>query len=223
MHIIAFVTQKGGTGKSTVAASLAVAALEAGEQVAILDMDPQQSLATWYGRRGRDDMAVHVCRPESLDLMLDELRSAGVSLCLIDTEGTASATAVAAMEVADLCVIPVRPNAFDLWASEATRRKVRELGRDSVFLLNQCPPLHQGARVKAGIEALEAAGALLSPIIVSRVDYQDAGRRGAGVTEINRCGSAAEEMRMLWRSLVRRLTGVPEPVASEPAELVLMH
>jgi chromosome partitioning protein len=108
------------------------------------------------------------------------------------------------MQAADLCIIPVRPNAFDLWASDVTRRKVRSLGKDAVFLLNQCPPLQQGPRVQAGVQALEAAGALLSPVIVSRVDYQDAGRSGAGVTEVNRSGLAAEEMRKLWASVVRQ-------------------
>ena len=203
MHVLAFVTQKGGTGKSTIASSLAVAAHEAGERVAILDMDPQQSLTTWAEKRGRSDVPVQAVTLDELDVMLDILRSAGVTLCVIDTEGTASETSVAAMQAADLCVIPVRPNAFDLWASDVTRRKVRSLGKDAVFLLNQCPPLQQGPRVQAGVQALEAAGALLSPVIVSRVDYQDAGRNGAGVTEINRTGLAAEEMRKLWASVVR--------------------
>jgi chromosome partitioning protein len=40
MRILALVTQKGGTGKSTLAASLAVAAAQAGERVAALDLDP---------------------------------------------------------------------------------------------------------------------------------------------------------------------------------------
>ena len=205
MQVLAFVTQKGGTGKSTLAASLAVAASEAGEKVAILDMDPQGSLLAWRGQRERVDIEVIATDQDLLVSTLFLLERKGVGLCIIDTEGAGSEAARAAMSMADLCIIPVRPNAFDLWASDMTRRTVRSMGREAVFLLNQCPPLHQGQRVQAGVKALETAGALLSPVIVSRVDYQDAGRRGAGVTELNRSGAAAEEMRLLWASVARRM------------------
>ena len=50
MRSIAFVTQKGGTGKTTLAASLAEAAAIAGERVIALDLDPQESLCRW-GKR----------------------------------------------------------------------------------------------------------------------------------------------------------------------------
>ena len=51
MHTIAFLTQKGGAGKTTLAASLAVAAAGAGEKVIALDLDSQGSLARWAERR----------------------------------------------------------------------------------------------------------------------------------------------------------------------------
>ena len=48
-------------------------------------------------------------------------------------------------------------------------------------------------------------GALLSPLVQARVDYQEAARYGWGVTELNGNGAAAEEMRALWSSIKRRL------------------
>ena len=51
MRTIAFLTQKGGAGKTTLAASLAVAAAHAGEKVIALDLDPQASLFRWGKRR----------------------------------------------------------------------------------------------------------------------------------------------------------------------------
>ena len=66
MRTIAFVTQKGGTGKSTLASSLAVAALEAGEKVFIFDLDPQQSLIKWSKTRGQSDIAVEAVSPAKL-------------------------------------------------------------------------------------------------------------------------------------------------------------
>ena len=94
---------------------------------------------------------------------------------------------------------------FDLWASARTRAALKEIGSDFVFLLNQCPPAQQTARVQDGVETLEEMGGLISPLILTRVDYQEFARHGWGVTELNPYGAAAEEMRGLWQSVRRRL------------------
>lgn len=205
MRTIAFVMQKGGTGKSTIASSLAVVAHQSGERVCVLDLDPQESLVAWREKRGRDDIPVEAVAAERLETRLESLAAQGITICILDTAGTGSPAAITAMRAADLNIIPVRPNAFDLWASAMTRKIVRGLGKEVAFLLNQCPPLQQSGRVQDGIRALEQEGALLVPPIVSRVDYQDATRRGAGVTEINRSGLAAAEIRRLWQSIEARL------------------
>ena len=205
MRTIAFVTQKGGSGKSTLASSLALAAHEAGERVFILDMDPQQSLVKWAKTRNQPDVPVEAVTTGKLAAVVNSLAKSGVTLCIIDTAGTESATTTAAMKAADLCVIPSRPNVFDLWASELTRKTLREMRKEYVFLLNQCPPAQQSARVDDGVAMLEKMGGLISPLIGARVDYQEAARLGLGVTELNRSGLAAEEMRKLWSSIKRRM------------------
>jgi chromosome partitioning protein len=203
MLVVSFVTQKGGTGKSTLASSLAVAAHEAGDCVSILDLDPQQSLVKWSMNRQKGDIAVETVALGMLDPKLELLAESGVTLCILDTWGIESATTAAAINASDLCIIPVRPNVFDLWVGEMTRKVIRGLGKNCVFLLNQCPPAQQSVRVQAGVRALEAMGGLISPAIPMRVDFQDAARSGLGVTEVNRFGQAAEDMRNLWRSIVR--------------------
>jgi chromosome partitioning protein len=205
MRTIAFVTQKGGSGKSTLASSLAVTAMEAGERVFIIDLDPQQSLVKWWKMRGEADVPVEAVTPAKLATAIATLAKSGVTLCIIDTAGAESPTANAAMKVADLCIIPSRPNVFDLWASEQTRKSLREMNKQFVFLLNQCPPAQQSARVDEGVKALEAMGGLISPLIASRVDYQEAARHGYGVSEINPHGHAADEMRKLWASIKKRM------------------
>lgn len=205
MRTIAFVTQKGGSGKSTLASSLAIAAHEAGERVFILDMDPQQSLVKWAKTRNEADVPVEAVTPAKLNAVVNSLAKSGVTLCIIDTAGTETATTTAAMKAADLCLIPSRPNVFDLWASEQTRKTLRELRKEFVFLLNQCPPSQQSARVDEGVAMLEKMGGLISPLIGARVDYQEAARHGLGVTELNGSGLAAEEMRKLWSSVKRRM------------------
>lgn len=216
MRTIALVTQKGGSGKSTIASSLAVSAHEAGERVFVIDMDPQASLLRWFKVREEKDIAVEAVSPAKLGAALAALQKSGVTLVIIDTAGSDNASSLAAMKAADICLIPCRPNAFDLWASENTRKQVRELRKEYAFLLTQCPPAQQSARVDEGAKALEAMGGLITPMIGSRVDYQEAARMGWGVTELHPSGMAAEEMRKLWSSIKRRLAKVA-PVKSRKA------
>lgn len=205
MRIISFVTQKGGSGKSTLASSLAVAAKEAGERVFVIDLDPQGSLLAWAKTRGADDIPVSAVSPGRLPATLAALEKNGFTLAIIDTAGAESAAALAAMKEADLNIIPSRPNVFDLWASELTRATLRKMRADYVFVLNQCPPAQQTARVEEGAAALEAMGGLITPLVLSRVDYQEAARQGRGVSEIHPTGAAAAEMKAMWSSIKRRM------------------
>jgi chromosome partitioning protein len=205
MRTLAFVTQKGGSGKSTLASSLAVAAHEAGERVFIIDMDPQQSLVNWAKTRGLDDVPVSSVTAGRLQATLNALEKNGFTLAIIDTAGADGGSSSAAMKAADLNIIPSRPNIFDLWASKQTRATLKSLRSEFVFVLNQCPPAQQTTRVEEGAAALEEMGGLITPLILARVDYQEAARHGWGVTEINPNGAAAEEIKTLWASIKRRL------------------
>jgi chromosome partitioning protein len=220
MRTIALVTQKGGAGKSTLASSLAVAAHESGERVCLIDMDPQATLTTWSQTRGATDIPVIAVSPAKLKAALAALEGKGMTLAIIDTPGAEGAASSAAMAAAQLSVIPSRPTAFDLWASANTRKALKDLRAEYVFLLNQCPPAQQSARIGDGVAALEAMGGLLSPLVLARVDYQEAARLGWGVTEFNATGAAAGEMRALWASLKRRLAktkAAARPVSAKAA------
>ena len=207
MRTIAFVTQKGGSGKSTLAACIAVAAQEAGERVFLIDLDAQKSLSKWAETRDDGDMPVASMSAGKLPKALAKLAESKVSLVIIDTPGADSALTDAAISAADLCVIPARPAVFDIWSSEVTRARIKAQHKPYVFLLNQCPTFADSARVQEGAAALEAMGGLITPPIVSRVDFQEAAREGMGVTEIAPHGKAADEIRRLWSSLKRRLKG----------------
>ncbi len=205
MRTIAFVTQKGGSGKSTLAACLAIAAHEKGERVFLIDTDPLMSLSKWAKARGEKDIPVEWVPAGKIASALAMLEKKGITLAIIDTGAGESPAAAAAIKGADLCIIPARQNAFDLWASELTRKACSAASKEFAFLLNQCPPSQQSARIEDGAKALEAMGGLLTPLVSTRVDYQEAARHGLGVTELNPHGVAAEEMRDLWASVKRRL------------------
>jgi chromosome partitioning protein len=205
MRTIAFVTQKGGAGKSTLASSIAVAARCAGERAFIVDLDPTQCLVKWSKARRASDVPVEHAPPDKLSKILIELKERGISLVVIDAPGADLDGLEEVIRAADLCIIPVRPNIFDIWAGEATRVIVKHRTKDCVFLLNQCPPAQQTTRVQRSAKALEETGALLAPLVSARVDYQEAARLGLGVNELNPHGAAAREMRELWESIERRL------------------
>ena len=218
MRTIAFVSQKGGSGKSTIASSLAVAACEMKEEVCVIDMDPQGSLAQWGKTRAARDIDVVASGAARLPALLASLERKGVTLAILDTPGAEGAASSAAMRAADLNIVPSRPSLFDLRASARTCAALEAIEAEFVFVLNQCPPAEQTARVQDGVEALEEMGGLISPLILARIDYQEAARHGWGVTELNPHGPAAHEMRGLWQSINHRLAHIEvERLASEAA------
>ena len=183
----------------------------------MLDMDPQRSLVSWSKIRGSDDPPVEAVTAGRLPATLAALEANGFTLVVIDTPGVEGAASIAAMKAADLNIIPARPNVFDLWASETTRNALSEHKADFAFALNQCPPAQQTSRVLQGAEALEEMGGLITPLILTRVDYQEAARSGLGVTEWNPSGAAAEEMRTMWSSIKRRLARRARTIAARKA------
>ncbi|MGH6836775.1 MAG: AAA family ATPase [Methylocella sp.] len=205
MHTLAFVSQKGGCGKSTLAACLAVAAKEAGELVFVLDMDPKKSVARWGSKRNDPVLPVAVVSAARLAAALAYLAKGNISLVIVDTPFLESPRSLAAINAADLSIVPARPATPDIWAAEVTSRKLKLIRKEFVFLLNQCPPALQGSHVQQDIAALEAVGGLLRPCIRARADFVEAARTGKGVTEVDPNGAAAGEMRELWLDLKRRL------------------
>src|ERR1700689_5230726 len=117
MWTIAFLTQKGGTGKTTLAASLAVAAAEAGEKVITLDLDPQGSLARWGDPRAAAQ-APNKFRAEPLEreplprlrAILDGLAGVGFTLAVFDTAGADNAAGRPLAHFVDMCLLSSPPS-----------------------------------------------------------------------------------------------------------------
>jgi chromosome partitioning protein len=204
MHVISFVTQKGGSGKSTVAASVAVAALQQSRRVFMLELDRQGTLSDWTESRqseaGPDFERIEAA---ALDKALSALKEANYDLVVIDTPGIDSPATNATMRVSDLCLIPCRPTATDLKGCLPTVQSLIRLGKTFAFVLTQCPP--RSPRVDETRAGLGALGLIADPPIVSRADHQDAMAAGMGVTEFNSGGAAATEIRQLWNWIENKL------------------
>lgn len=217
MNVITFVTQKGGTGKSTLAVSLAVAAQEAGRNTYVLDLDPQQSTLNWYKRREAEAPAVDTTPAASVPQAIEALRNADYDLVVIDTAGVDSPATAAAIEAADLCLIPVRPSLLDIEASRPTVASIMRLNRQFAFVLNHCPP-GRNMRITDAGRALGTLGHLASPSLVTRADHIDAMALGQGVTERDASGKAADEVRGLLRWIEKELKGTKNGKAARAAK-----
>jgi chromosome partitioning protein len=205
MRTIAFLTHKGGAGKTTLAASLAVAAAERGERVIALDLDPQASLLRWGKRRETAKTLNKVViepvegeRLPRLRAIVEGLAGVGFTLAIFDTAGADNAAARFVTEVADLCLLPARPTRLDVDATAATFRAVFLAKRKVAFVLNQCPPTYRSSRASDSAKDLTRLGLLAEPMLSARMDFQDAISLGLGVTEYAREGRAAGEIEALW-------------------------
>jgi chromosome partitioning protein len=205
MKAITFVTQKGGSGKSTLCISLAVAAQEAGQSVCILEMDRQATVSDWAEHRHADTPEVAQIDATQLDDIMARLRESDFDYVFIDTPGVDSPGTLAAIRAADLCVIPCRPTPADLRAFKPTLAAIYRLEKKFAFVLNQTPP--RSYRVRDAADGLAVLGVLPDVNIVTRNDHQDALGMGQGVTEFNPTGQAASEVRRLWTWIEKRSQG----------------
>ncbi|KAB1075749.1 nucleotide-binding protein [Methylobacterium planeticum] len=212
-RILTIASQKGGAGKTTLAASLSVAAAQGGERVVALDLDPQGSLWSWKTLRAAADPAVdrvQLWELSQLPEILAALVPRGVTLAVLDAGGQAAHASIAALRAADLVLVPARPSRLDLLATRPTIEALARLGMGDrlALVLNQCPSQH-GARTLAFAERLKRLGVLAEPTVNLRVDHQDALGLGLGVTEHAPGGKAADEIRRLWAWIRGRLGPAP--------------
>lgn len=203
--IITLVTQKGGTGKTTLLTSLAVVAMESGQSVAAFDLDPQGSLANWGDTRTAADPHVERFPAAQVSQLVSLVRTVEKQFPIIflDTAGADSVVTHKAMEAADLCLVPVRPTRIDVSAIKPTYQTLTLLDKPFAFVLNQCPTMPKNNRAFEVKDGLTTIANVALPMIGQRVDYQDAYAAGEGVTETAPDGKAAEEVRALWQWILK--------------------
>jgi chromosome partitioning protein len=203
MRVISFVTQKGGSGKTTLTFCCAVAAQEQGAKVLIIDMDSQGTAEAWY--QDRESETPQLARVDAVNLAqaIDAAKRQGFDFVLLDTPGRDEPATAAAIRASDVCLIPCRPTPGDMKATPPTVATIQRLGKKSAFVLTQTPV--RGTRLQEAAAGLTALG-MVSPVrIALRHAYQDAQGRGLGVTEFERRGKAAAEIRGLWHWILTYL------------------
>lgn len=204
MRVIAIASQKGGSGKTTLAGHLAVQAQRTGAgSVALIDTDPQGSLADWWNER-EDPTPVFVhTSTQRLEDDIQQLQSLGIDFLFIDTPPAITATISDVVRVSDLVLIPTRPSPHDLRSVGRTVELVEALTKPLVFVVNGAT---QRARItsEAAI-ALSQHGTLAPSIIHQRVDFAASMIDGRTVMELDALSRSAKEISKLWDYLKNRM------------------
>lgn len=210
MHTIVLAIQKGGTGKSTLAVGLAVAAMQDGRSVRLIETDPQGTLSNWKKRRSQLDPIVDaVSEAAELEQKLRTFARDDVALTIVDTASGINGLTNAAIRRADLCLIPVRPNVVDIESATPTLRTIRADRKAFAFILNHTPVrgkrVDVAARTLGDQAAYELGAVLAQPYVSMRNHHQDALAAGLAVSEYAPSGKSADELFRLWRWVANRL------------------
>jgi chromosome partitioning protein len=233
MRVIVMASQKGGSGKTTLAGHLAVEADRSGHgPVALIDTDPQGSLAQWWNAREPDGPAFVQSTIHTLKRRRDEdrrtlhsdlvgLREQGFRLVVIDTPPSVTRTIAEVVSFADLVILPTRPSPHDLRAVGATVDILEDRGKAMVFVINGATPR---ARITGDAAVALSQHGTVAPITIHhRVDFASSMIDGRTVMEVNPESKSAKEIAALWTYIHERLRrkhivalpgGVEDPAAS---------
>lgn len=205
-HIVAVVAEKGGVGKTTLALTLAVAAVQAGRKVAVFDLDPQATAAQWTDRREAEFPWVLATPATRLDAALANANGQGVDFVVIDTPPHAGADAVEAARRADLVLVPVEPHLFTLETLPKLADLLKLAGDPAaVFVVSKVAI--QGKEGQDAATFVQEKGFVVCPVMLHlRAAHRHASNLGQTAQEYEPKGKAAEESKQLYMYTMKLLT-----------------
>ena len=213
MRTIAVIARKGGSGKTTVAVHLAIAAHLSGRRTLLADTDPQHSASDVLKAREGPGPDWTASTPAGLLQAQISAQRAGVEAMVIDTPAGAEESMSNAIVLADLSLLVVRPTFLDLAASIQTAQVLRRLRKPSLVVLNQAPVARDGIEppaVKRGLDALKLLRLPVAPAILrTRASYQTTVEGGRSAVETTPNTPASRELAELWEFVERFVFGGP--------------
>lgn len=223
MQTLTVVSRKGGSGKTTVAVSLALAAQQAGLKVVLADVDPLQSAAEVLRSRPGASSFLFESSASKLFILQDACRQHGCDLLVVDTPTAPEPDILRAINVSDFCLAVARPTALDIAAIRQTTALVERTGCRGLVVLNQCPARRDGQEPPLVRQALERLHFSRLPIanvrLRSRAAYQHAFAHCQAVTEWEPESEAAADILRLLAEVSDRLVlrrGAPAAPAQPP-------
>ena len=196
MKTIAIISQKGGSGKTTLALHLAVASAQAGRNTAVIDLDPQASAAKWSDRRTAELPVVLSAHSSRLGNEKKRVADTGGEILFLDTAPHSDSAALDAAKASDLVLIPCRPAILDLEAITNTLDLVRTTKKPVFVIMNAVAA--QGHEASEASEAIAALDVQVCPVhLVNRVAFARALITGLVAQEFEPEGKAAQEVAQL--------------------------
>lgn len=208
--IITIAQQKGGAGKTTLAAQLAVGLTAARLRVATVDIDPQGSLTLWQDQRAQtlQDANTIPHRTSTGARLTSDMRDLRdqVDVIIVDSPPHTMRDTVNAIEMADLVLVPVQPSPMDVWACGATLQQARSAGIPALVMLNRINA--RTALFDQMTDQLVSMGFdIAETTFGNRVAFAASMARGLGVVETDASTSlAATEVFDLVRELKKHVT-----------------
>ena len=203
VNTLAVISQKGGSGKTTIATALAAAHDRAGGRAALVDLDPQRSATAWGRLREGEPPPVLSAHAPRLARVIQGAEEAGANLVVIDTAPRDAGGVAEAARRADLVLLPCRPAAPDLMAVPATLTAVGTAR--AVAVLNACPP--RGSWIVEAVDAVRAIGLAAAPITLgARVAHPKAFVLGRSAQETEPGSAAAREIEALYYYCIEAMT-----------------
>lgn len=207
---ITIAQQKGGAGKTTIAAQLAVAFAKSGRRVGVIDIDPQGSLAQWSEVRamlaaGGDAPPITVIHASGwrLSSELDRLKRT-TDVVLIDSPPHAETDVKIAVRNADLLVVPIQPSPMDLWATQATLDAAKKESTPVFMVFNRTPA--RGKLVEAvRRKIMEFDVPVAETVLGNRVAFAASMMEGKGVMESHPRHQASREIKALAEEIAALL------------------
>ena len=215
MFTISIIGQKGGTGKTTIVLGLAVAAAQAGHDVAVIDLDPQATAANWKDRRTAENPPVVSAQASRLKPTLQAAKDSGLEFVFIDTAGRSDDSALNAARAADLVLIPSRPNIVEVETLPQVNDLLRLAKNPPAFvLLNGIHPTAGRASIADVHEGIrDLYGLKVSPVhLCQRAAYAEAMTTGKTPQEVDPDGKASDELKRLFEFVCEFVTTRGEDV-----------
>lgn len=211
MKNIAVIARKGGSGKTTVAVNLAIAAHRRAYRAQLADTDPQGSSGKVLAARKASGPTILQITGAELPAALRAAEADHVDICIFDTPAGSEEAVAHAISLAHVSLLVVRPTFLDLAATLQTAQILRQLRRPGLILLNQAPTSRGGVEppaVKRAFEALRLMQLPVAPVALrARAVYQNSLTSGRSVEELEPGNAAAEELGRLWHYIERFALG----------------